>query len=250
MNVVVNNLMTNYHISGKGKLVVLLHGWGDTAEGLKNLNESLSSNYKVLTLDLPGFGGTQTPSDVWDLDNYSDFLNKTLSKLDLEQPYAVIGHSNGGALAIRAVSLGKISPKKLILVAASGIRSGNNLKRFSLTVIAKTGNIATIWMPERYRQGLRKSLYQTAGSDMLVAPNLEDTFKKTVRQDVQADALKINLPTLLIYGKNDTATPVRYGYAYNKLIEGSKLEIIDDAGHFVHHDQSKKVLELIKDFLK
>jgi pimeloyl-ACP methyl ester carboxylesterase len=250
VNVVVNDLLANYELSGRGKPVLLLHGWGDSSAGLKDLQKNLSEKYQVLAPDLPGFGKTQAPKEAWDLDDYSNWTAELLKKLDLDQPYAVIGHSNGGALAVRAVSLGSLKPKKLILLAASGVRTNNAGRRFLFKVVAKAGNIATIWMPERYRRGLRKSLYGAAGSDILVVPELEDTFKKTVRQDVQGDAAAIGVPTLLVYAQNDDAVPVADGRQYNSLVKNSKLEIVEDAGHFVHLDQPDKVLNLIGDFLK
>ena len=242
--------MTNYQLSGKGKLVLLLHGWGDSSATFKELINSLSGKYQTLSVDLPGFGATQAPKDVWDLDDYAHFVRVLLEKLNLGQPYAVIGHSNGGALTVRAVSLGDLKPEKIVLLAASGVRTNNQIKRMFLKVLAKTGNVATIWMPERYRQSLRKSLYGVAGSDMLVAPHLQDTFKKTVRQDVQGDAAAIKVPTLLIYAANDDAIPVADGRQYQSLIKNSRLEIIENAGHFVHHDQAAKVTHLIEEFLK
>ncbi|HMH30861.1 MAG TPA: alpha/beta hydrolase [Methylomirabilota bacterium] len=249
MNIVVDKLMTSYELRGKGKLVLVLHGWGDSSKGVGALAADLAGSYQVLTLDLPGFGATQPPETAWDLDDYSRFLAALLKKLDLSQPYAVIGHSNGGALAVRATSLKLLKPEKLVLLAASGVRTNNRAKRVFLKIIAKTGNLATIWMPERYRQDLRKSLYGAAGSDMLVAPTLQDTFKKTVRQDVQADAVVISAQTLLIYAKADDAVPVADGKQYKSLIKNSRLEIIEDAGHFVHIDQPAQVSKLVKEFL-
>lgn len=250
MNIVVDNLLTNYKLSGKGKLVVLLHGWGDSLEGLAGLQKRLAAHYQVLSVDLPGFGNTQAPPAVWGLDEYARFVAAVLEKLDLKQPYAVIGHSNGGALAIRATGNGVLEPQKVVLLAASGIRTNNPGKRFFLKILAKTGNIATLWMPERYRRGLRKSLYGTVGSDMLAVPHLQETFKKTVRQDVQGDAAAIQAPTLLIYGADDEDVPPADGERYKQLISDSRLEIIGQAGHFIHHDQPEKVAGLIEDFLK
>lgn len=230
--------------------MLLLHGWGDKAQGLAGLQAALAKQYQVLALDLPGFGGTQAPKEVWDLDNYAHFLQAMLTKLQLKQPYAVIGHSNGGALAIRAVSLQYLEPKRLVLLAASGVRTNSKVRRFFLQIVAKTGNVATLGLPERYRQALRKSLYGVAGSDLLAVPHLQDTFKKTVRQDVQADAVVIDVPTLLIYAANDDAIPVADGQQYHQLIKGSHLEVVEQSGHFVHLDQPQKVQQLIKEFLK
>ncbi len=250
MQIIVDGRLVNYQLTGKGKLVLLLHGWGDNLEGLKPISNELSKKYQVLAIDLPGFGKSQAPDEVWSLDNYGSFIKSFLNKIDNKDIYAVIGHSNGGAVAIRSLSLGLLKPKKLVLLASSGIRSGGGIRRFSLALLAKAGNIATVWMPERQRQSLRKSLYQTAGSDLMVVPELEETFKKTVRQDVQADAANISIPTLLIYGAKDDATPPKFGQIYHDLIDDSKLEIINNAGHFVFADAPEQVNDMIEVFLK
>ncbi len=250
MNIIVDNLATNYQLTGKGKLVVILHGWGDSLRSFSALQKELSGTYSVLAIDLPGFGGTQAPQDIWGLDEYANFVENTVNKLELQPIYAIIGHSNGGAIAIRAIARGKLQPAKLILLAAAGIRSGKSLKLLALKILTKTGNLATIWMPEVQRQRLRASLYGAAGSDMLVVPELEETFKKVVSQDVRDDAAQLSVPTLLIYADHDLAVPIKHGIAYKKLIQNSQLEIIHQASHFVHHDQPAKVTKLIMDFLK
>jgi len=250
MQIVVDNLLSHYQLAGKGKLVLLLHGWGADAQGFNGLQAELAEQYQVLAIDLPGFGNTQPPKTVWDLDDYSRFVKAMLDKLGLNQPYAIIGHSNGGALAIRAISLQVLEPQKLVLLVASGVRANQRAKRLVLKIIAKTGDIATIWMPERYRRALRKSLYGVAGSDMLVVPQLQETFKKTVRQDVQADAAAITIPALLVYAENDKAVPPADGETYHRLIKNSELQIIKQAGHFVYLDQPEQVTKLVKEFLQ
>ncbi len=250
MQIVVNELLTQYELSGKGKLVVILHGWGDNSKGVANLQNEIVKTNQVLVLDLPGFGATQAPKEIWGLDNYAGFVDAVIKKLGLKQAYAIIGHSNGGALAIRATARGILKPEKLLLIAASGIRNGGGPRRLALKTAAKIGNAVTLWMPQGYRQALRKRLYRAAGSDMLIVPELQETFKKTVSQDVQEDAASVTVPTLLIYGEKDKATPVSYGRTYETLIKDSHLEVIAGAGHFVHLDQPEQTLKLIKEFLK
>lgn len=249
MQIIVDELLTRYELTGQGKLVLLIHGWGDDAHGLAGLQADIAKKYKVMSLDLPGFGGSQPPQEVWDLDNYAAFLKHALDKLELSQPYAIIGHSNGGAIAIRAVSLNILQPKRLVLLAAAGIRKGKSARRLLFKIVAKTGNAATVWMPKRYRSSMRRSLYGAAGSDMLMVPELEQTFKKSVRQDVQADAANVTVPTLLIFAEKDQAVPLDNGKKYHQLIEGSKLEVIADAGHFLHIEQPEKVSRLVQEFL-
>lgn len=248
MQVIVDQLLTSYELQGKGPLVLFLHGWGDAAKGSSTLRKQLAKHYTVLAPDLPGFGNTQAPAGAWDLDDYAKFTATLLTKLELDQPYAVIGHSNGGAIAVRAIATGQLTPQKLVLLAAAGIRSGQSFRRALLQIVAKTGNIATIGLPERYRRTLRQQLYSSAGSDLLVVEGMEETFKKTVKQDVQADAAKIDLPALLIFGKNDRAVTPAMAMRYEQTLPHATLHMLE-AGHFVHLDNPEKTQRLIEDFL-
>ena len=248
MNIVVDDLLVHYEQQGTGSTVLLLHGWGDTLAGLSAIQQSLAKQYQVVSVDLPGFGSSQSPNAVWNLDNYAKFLAAFAKKLDFA-PFAIIGHSNGGALAIRSVSIGALTPERLVLIAASGIRNSPSLKKSGLKVVAKVGKAATILLPLRTKTKLRKKLYGVAGSDLLVVEHLQDTFKATVRQDVQADAANITIPTLLIYADNDAAVPIADGQTYHRLIKSSRLEIIEGAGHFVHLDDPRAVNTLIETFL-
>ena len=248
MNIVVDNLLTNYTLSGKGKPVLLLHGWGDSSKGLAGLQKDLAAGYQVLAVDLPGFGGSQAPKNSWDLDDYAAFLRVFLEKLELPKPYAVVGHSNGGALAIRAMSLGSLDADKLILLATSGVRSRGGARRIFLKAAAKAGRAATVWLPSKYRNRLRRKLYDAAGSDMLAVPQMQETFKRVVRQDVQDDAKRIVRPTLLVYAQDDPSVPLADGRIYGRLIKGSRLETVA-GGHFVHLEHPERVAGLIKEFL-
>jgi len=104
-------------------------------------------------------------------------------------------------------------------------------------------------MPERYRSTLRRSLYAAAGSDLLVVPGMEATFKRTVAQDVQADAASLDTPTLLIFADQDKAVPLADGERYHELIKDSQLEVIKGAGHFLHLEQPEQVQTAIQEFL-
>jgi len=252
MQIVVLDLLTHYEQQGSGKTILLLHGWADRLETFKPIMPELAKNYHVLAVDLPGFGTTQAPKDVWDLDNYAQFVSDFVKKVESSaNVFAVVGHSNGGAVAIRATALGSIQPSKLVLLAASGVRDTAGLKRAAIKLVAKTGKVMTLWLPKSTRRKLQKKLYGTVGSDMLITPELIETFKRTVRQDIQDDAAGLSLPTLLIYGSQDTATPVAsIGKKLHSLIKDSHLEVIDGADHFVHHTKDGQVNNLMQEFLK
>lgn len=251
MQIIVSDLLTQYKRSGQGKTLLLLHGWANSLDSLKSQTDVLSDQYEVISVDLPGFGKSQVPNTSWDLDDYAKFIKLFLEKLNIHNLYAIVGHSNGGALAIRALATNQIIAKKLVLLSASGVRNTNGIKRSAIKAVAKTGKIATFWMPKITKQKLQKKLYGTIGSDLLVVPHMKETFRLTVRQDVQNDAVKIKIPTLLIYGDVDKATPVStVGQLLHEKIGGSKLEIINGADHFALQTHSEQVNKLTLEFLK
>lgn len=249
MQIVINGLLTTYERSGKGRTVLLLHGWGDSAAGLSNIQAALSSHFDVIAPDLPGFGSTQSPPNVWGLNDYASFIQSFLAKLQVA-PYAVIAHSNGGAIALRGISLSLLKSSRLILLASAGIRGEYQGRMRLLRYATKTGKVLVSPLPAGLKRKIRRKVYDTVGSDMLVAEHLQETFKKVVTDDVRSDAAEVRVPTLLIYGEADTAAPPRYGELFHELIDGSTLEILPGAGHFVHIDRPQAVLKAIEDFLQ
>jgi pimeloyl-ACP methyl ester carboxylesterase len=143
-----------------------------------------------------------------------------------------------------------ISSERLILLGSAGIRDKAKIKKQSLKLVAKTGKAATSLLPKRMQSSVKGKFYGAIGSELYTVPGMEETFKKVVSQDVQLLATKISIPTLLIYGEEDEATPVEYGEILNAKIVGSKLKIVEGAGHFVHLDQPEQVNKLIKEFLQ
>lgn len=250
MNVVVNGLMTNYQKVGRGKVVVCLPGWGDTITTFSKLVAELKEKYTVLALDLPGFGGTQAPSKAWSLEEYANFTAAWLDKIKAGRVYAIIGHSYGGATAITGVGEGHLACERLILLASAGIRGNKSLNQKTLSLVAKIAKYPTYLLPRRYRNKLRRGVYEALGSDMLLLPHMEPTFKEIIRQDVRQKAKQVAVPTLLIYGSADNQTPVSDGRLLAEAIPNSNLKIIDGANHFLHHDSTGQVSRLIKAFLR
>lgn len=245
---VVDGLLTTYYQSGKGPVVLMLHGWGDKAETYKALAEELAGKYTVLMPDLPGFGQTEAPKQAWTLDSYAQFCEDFLTKVGHTDIYGLVGHSNGGSIAIRGIATKRLEPSRLVLLASAGIRDSYSGRNKALRLVAKAGKLVTAPLPESARKKIKRRVYNAVGSDMLVAEHLQETFKKIVIDDVQLDAKAIKVPTLLVYGRDDTATPTTYGKRFAELIAGSRLEILPGT-HFIHHEQAGAVTRLTKEFL-
>jgi pimeloyl-ACP methyl ester carboxylesterase len=236
-------------MSGTGPVVVLLHGWGDQASGLRTLAEALNSKYTVIIPDLPGFGGTQAPPKPWGLDDYATFIHDFLTKVAAKDVYAFIGHSNGGAIAIRGLAQGTLTAERLVLLASAGIRGEYKGRVKAVRYVTKFGKALTTPLPSATKDKLRRTVYKTVGSDMLVAEHLQETFKQVVSDDVQADAAKLELPALLIYGEQDTQAPLYYGEKFHELIADSTLEVLPGVTHFPHLERPTETHKAIKEFL-
>lgn len=249
MQVVVRSLMTTYEKAGAGPTVLLLHGWGDSKETYKMLVGDLKNDFTLIALDLPGFGQTQAPLEAWGLDDYAQFVADFLKKIAVDDVHAFVGHSNGGAIAIRGLAAKTLTANKLVLLASAGVRNTFKGRKKALRLIAKSAKILTHPLPQRVQVNLKKRVYRTVGSEMFVAEHLQETFKRIVEDDVVADTANILIPTLLLYGDHDTATPPSFGKRFKENLPHGELHIIPDAGHFVHQDQPQKVHKFVAGFL-
>ncbi len=249
MQVVVNSLMTSYDKAGTGPVVLMLHGWGDARHTFDAISKNLAKKFTVISIDLPGFGGTQAPHETWGLDNYAMFVADFLKKIGCQHVLAVVGHSNGGAIALRGLSTGYLQADKLVLIASAGIRDVYKGRKKALRLAAKTAKLATKPLPKTIQSRLKRKAYHVVGSDLFVAEHLQETFKRIVTDDTQADAKKMRLPCLIVYGSQDTATPPEFGKLYQKAIAGSELKIIDGADHFVHRNHTEAVANALLEFL-
>lgn len=248
MQIIVDGILTEYQVIGEGKTILLVHGWGDSYRGLMPVAEYLSKFYRIISLSLPGFGQTQIPANAWKLEDYCIFINSFLKKIDTSC-YAMIGHSNGAAIVIKGIALKYFKTQKLVLLASAGVRNSQGSKKRSIKTIVKFTKIMIYILPKSCRQVFRRWLYKKIGSDYLLVAGMEETFKNIVSEDIIVAAKDINVPTLLIYGQQDRDTPVQYGLLLQQAITGSRLEILENCGHFVHLDQPLKTKNIIEEFL-
>lgn len=248
MKLIVKNVAIEYNDEGAGPVIVLLHGWKDTLHTFDALASLLATSRRVIRLDLPGFGKSEVPKNIWELKDYAEFLGEFVEKLTIH-PDIVVGHSFGGRIAIKAVASRLIKTKKLVLIASAGVAKRNLARNWFFVILAKLGKILTFIPPFTFwREELRKKLYQRAGSDYWGAGDLKDTFLTVVREDLSRAAKTIPVRTLLIWGDGDVETPLGDGKRLAGLIKDSEFKIISGKGHFVHQEAPQEVLRAIKEF--
>ncbi len=249
---IVNELHCQYTVSGnKGSFdIVWLHGWGDQAATFSAVLANMPSASRHFALQLPGFGGSQAPKSPWGVTEYAHFVAAWMEKLGLKN-VVLIGHSNGGAMAVMLASQRPDLIAKLVLIAASGIRSTaeQRLHRQAFKLLAKTGRVVTKPLNATMREKLKRLLYKKAGSDYLLVPHMQESFKKVVAEDVRGSASAVRQPVLLIWGEADEATPLFMGEAYASVLPESRLITIPGASHFVHQEQPERVARDIQEFV-
>ena len=252
MKVIVENQLIEYSDEGSGRVIVMLHGWGQSLSCFSQIANHLSKNFRVIRFDFPGFGNSTMPQGNWGIADYAKITDIFLKKIGVAETYAVIAHSFGGRVTIKAIDKGFMKTQKVVLIGAAGIRPKETLKRNAYKIVAKTGKAVTsLPLVNKFQSKLKKALYASAGSsDYLNSGEMKQIFLNAINEDLSSEVSSITQPTLLLWGENDTETPIKYAKQMNELINGSYLVVIENAGHFVFIEESDKVISELDKFLK
>ncbi len=230
-----------YYSKGKGKPILLVHGWGGSSKSMQPLIKELSKNYTCYVLDLPGFGYSDNPEPNWGVDEYSELIKEFVNKV-IGKEIIYCGHSFGGALGIH-LSHNTNWVKKLILIAPAFKRTSSPKTSFS-------NNWFYIKI-KRFLTPIRKLAYRIfyPHSQVLSHPHLEDNFKKIVTQDLTHMLKEINIETLVIWGEKDSFVNIQDAYVITREMENAELKVYSDAEHNLPFKFGKDVSEDIISFL-
>lgn len=251
MQAIIQNLSVRYTDSGQGRVLLFLHGWGASGADFDELMARFEPDYRVVSVDFPGFGGSEQPREDWYVGDYTVFVAKLLKKLDIERPYAIVGHSFGGRVAIKGIATNVLMADKLVLIGAAGVKHSDSTKNKAIKAIAKMGK-AALSLPglSKVSSRAQKKLYTAVGSqDYLQSGAMKRIFLNTIDEDLSDYAHKITIPTLLVWGSEDDQAPLADGKFYHSQIAASQLKVAASAGHFVHHDEPIQVSRWVREFL-
>ena len=251
--IIIRDLLLNYfaaETSSTAQTVVFLHGWRSRAQIWMPVLKALAAagKYNLYALDFPGFGKSEKPKEVYQLDDFRDIVEEFLKKLNLEK-VSLVGHSFGGRVAIKLTTVTSAAIEKLILVDSAGFKTQGAKKGF-LNTMAK---IVKPVFKLPHISKLRPRIYQLIGAEDYVAadsPEIRQTFLNIINEDMTDIMKKIKIPTLIIWGADDKDTPAHSGRRLHSLIPGSRFEIVAHAGHFSFLDDPGHFTDLLKDFLK
>jgi pimeloyl-ACP methyl ester carboxylesterase len=243
-----------YAEAGRGETVLLLHGWGTDHSLFRPLIELLSKKYHVLALDLPGFGQSAEPPNAWDVGDYAAFVQKFLAQKGISV-CSILGHSFGGRVAIKiaAAPPPQLTIKKLVLLAAAGIKPPATEKSTARAKRYKRAKRLLESAPmRRFFPGAMEKLRQKYGSAdyKAASPHMRKVLVKTVNEDLAPLLSAIKTPTLCVWGRNDTATPLSDGERMTREIPDAGLVILENAGHYAFLEQLPQFLRVMASFFQ
>lgn len=221
--------------------VLILHGWAyDVEKWHPFLHELQGYGIRTKLLHVPGLT-TEPLQEAWTIDDYVEWLDKQIGTTRA----ILLGHSNGGRIALNYAQRFPNKVERLILIDSAGVRPSGlkvTTKRTAFKGLAKVGKVFTKSPKARrllYRLARERDYYN---ADMV----MRQTMSNLLESDKALDLTQVKVPALLIWGRDDGATPLKLGRTMQQRLTGSKLEIIDGARHSPQFTHAQTVADLIK----
>jgi pimeloyl-ACP methyl ester carboxylesterase len=233
-----------YYDTGKGPVVILVHGFGSEARfDWGNVILPLAEHHRVLALDQIGFGSSDKPFVDYSIQTFVDFLGEFLRTLNIHE-FALAGESLGGWISalytIESLDPGNTGPhalpkpQRLILEDAAGMAPLPSASPISISgTLADAHGVAIVFHDKsRVTEDFVREAWamKLKANDGFTERSLWGN-KKTASEVVNGRLAKITVPTLVVWGGSDEIVPVELGRGYAAGIPGAKLAIIPECGH-------------------
>ncbi|MCM1504316.1 MAG: alpha/beta hydrolase [Muribaculum sp.] len=246
----VNGADVRYTVEGQGKPLVLMHGWGCNTTTLASVERVALESCQVVNIDFPGHGGSPEPPKVWGIEEYTQVLEAIVEAERLQRP-SLLGHSFGGRVGILYASR-NADVDKLILVDAAGIKPRRSLKYYFKVYTFKAVKrlYYLLFGKEKAERKLDKRRAKAGSSDYAGAsPRMRAILSKVVNEDLKYAMPDIKASTLLIWGENDTATPLSDAKYMESHIPGAGLVSFPGCGHYSFLDNPFQFAAVLRSFL-
>lgn len=230
--------------------VILMHGWGCTCDTVASIAALFKGKMRVLNVDLPGHGLSSEPPAVWGIEEFTSLMEKFISRLQLKNP-ALVGHSFGGRISLLLSSRNETG--KILLVDSAGIKPKRNFTYYRkvYTFKAMKHIVRFLFGKNRGEDILDKMRAKNGSSDYRNStPRMRAIMSKCVNEDLRYVMPMIEAPTLLIWGEEDTATPLSDAKIMEILIPNAALVSFPGCGHYSFLDNPFGFSATVKSFFK
>jgi pimeloyl-ACP methyl ester carboxylesterase len=236
-----------YVDEGQGPVLMLLHGLFGALSNWEGVVNHYSTHFRVIIPMLPVY---EMPIKEAGLTGLREFTEQFVNTMNLDN-MAIMGNSLGGHVAIlyTLANPGKVS--KLVLTGSSGLfentMGGSYPRRGSYDYIHE--RVAyTFYDPKVASKELVDEVFETTRS-IPKCMRIVAIAKSAQRNSLALELPNIKVPTLLVWGLNDTITPPMVAHDFNRLIPHSELKFIDKCCHAPMMEHPEKFNELVEDFL-
>lgn len=238
-----------YERTGQGSPMILMHGWGCTHQTVASIAAIASQHHTVYNIDFPGFGDSPEPPTVWGVEQYTRLVEEFARRLGIESP-VLLGHSFGGRVGLLYASRNRVS--KLILVDGAGLKPKRSLKYYFKVYSFKASKklMQLVYGREKAAAKIEEQRQKRGSADYRNAtPLMRSILSKCVNEDLTPIVGNIQAPTLLIWGENDTATPIYMARRLEQLIPDAGLVSFPGCGHYSFLDNPGQFAAVLHSFL-
>jgi pimeloyl-ACP methyl ester carboxylesterase len=253
-------------ISGKGKPLLMLHGFGSSSYSFHHIVEPLSKKYRVYNFDLKGFGNSPKPKDYrYSVYDQAVLVSNFIKEHNLTD-ITLIGHSYGGGVALSLALMDQKNIKKMVLIDPAAY------KQYIPSLIRKVqipifGPLAFYILPSSYevKESYYYAFYDKKKIEKSIIKEITNNLNKEnaktaylyaiddlIPEDIGDTSKRykyIKIPTLILWGDKDVVIKKNKGYRLKKDLQNSKLKIIKNCGHIPHEEKPKIVLKHLLNFL-
>jgi pimeloyl-ACP methyl ester carboxylesterase len=233
---------------GKGETLLLLHGLFGALSNWDGIIDHFSARYRVIIPLLPIY---ELPPREAGLEALLTFLEDFVSFKNLTN-VTTVGNSLGGHIGLLYTLKNQENVQRLVLTGSSGLfensMGGSFPKRGSYDYI-KERVAYTFYDPEVATKDLIDEVFETTSS-IPKCMSIVGIAKSAQRHNLAKDLHQINVPTLLVWGLNDTITPPHVGYEFNRLITNSELYFIDKCCHAPMMEHPHEFNVILESFLE
>lgn len=220
-----------------GEPLILVHGLSASALWWRRNIAALARQYRVYLLDLPGFGSMHRLYYRFALDDMADWLLAWMGVMDIAQAN-LIGHSMGGYICLHVAAHQPEKVRRLVLVAPAGLPYKKSMFGYVFPLTLAVHYAAPTFLPILFYDALRVGpvTFFSATGDLL-------------RKDLRHILKSITVPTLLVWGTNDTLVPATFASVFRQEIPGSRLLLLNKAGHVAMYDAAREFNNAVLAFL-
>lgn len=234
------NINYEFYDNDSNENLIFLHGWGQNIVMMQPIAKPFIKKKNVLIIDLPGFGSSDEPKEVWSIYDYADMVNNFVKDLKMKNP-VIIGHSFGGKIAL-AYSI-KYEPKKIVLLA-SPYKKKIQKESLKLKMLKKLKKVPLLNKLEgTVKKFIGSTDYKNA-SEMM-----RKILVEHVNLDLTNELKNVKCSTLLIWGTNDEAVEYEDALELEKSIKDCGLVTYEGCTHYAYLERLNQTINVLNSFI-